>query len=120
MQHKKQQTYNDGMVNIYAVSSDAAAGDSPTEKLTIKETLPYEERVVGLIRYMAAKQDGVEIKRILRCPCRLTVSPQDIAVPLVDGENDPRYRIIMVQPPMDVTPASMDLTLEEVTVVYEV
>lgn len=113
---KKMQTYNDGVVKIYSVSSDAAPGDRPTEKTSLKETLPYEERTVGLTRYMAAKQDGVEIKKILRCPRRETVSPEDVAVPI----DNTQYSIAQIQYPMDVTPDSMDLVLELVEVEYEI
>lgn len=115
MQSKKRQTYNDGTVSIYSVSSDAEPGDRPTEKPTLKETLPYEERTVGMVRYTAALQKGVEIKKIIRCP-RREVSPEDVAVP-IDGK---QYEVDQIQYPYDVTPDSMDLILKKVEVEYEI
>lgn len=113
---KKTQTFNDGSVNIYAVEDTALPGKKPVMSLTLKETLRYHERTVGITRRAAALQDNAEIKYVLRCPCRRNVSAQDIAIPN-DGQ---QYRIRTVQYPEDVEPACMDIELQELTAVYSI
>lgn len=112
----KTQTYNDGVVSIYTVSDVSQPGGMPVEALTLKEALRYEERTVGLTRFYAALQNNVNIKYVLRCPRIRSVSTQDVAVP-VDGK---QYKIVQIQYPQDVEPPSMDLTLEELSPVYDI
>jgi SPP1 family predicted phage head-tail adaptor len=115
-QNKHQQVFNDGIVTIYSVTNSAAAGDNPVEKLTLKESLHYAERTVGLNRHYAASMANVDVKYVLRCPRRRCVSNQDIAIP-----NDGRqYQIEQVQYPEDIRPPVMDLTLEEITANYDI
>lgn len=112
----KTQTYNDGVVSIYTVSDVSQPGGMPVDALTLKEALRYEERTVGLTRFYAAMQNNVNIKYVLRCPRIRSVSTQDVAVP-VDGK---QYKIVQIQYPQDVEPPSMDLTLEELSPVYDI
>jgi hypothetical protein len=112
----KIQTFNDGVVRIYDVSNSASPGDMPVEALTLKETLRYHERTVGITRQSAAKQDNAEIKYVLRCPRRRNVSAQDVAIPN-DGS---QYRIWAVQYPEDIHPPVMDLTLQVITAVFDI
>jgi hypothetical protein len=65
---KTTQSFNDGVVNIYSVSDTSVDGGMPTETLTLKQTLRYHERTVGLTRFYTAKQANVEVKYVLRCP----------------------------------------------------
>ena len=109
------QAFSDGLVRIYAVTNAAEAGNKPVERLALKHTLRYEQRIVGMSRHYVALQANVKISHVLRCPRLATVSTQDIAKP-----NDGRqYRIVQVQYPPDVVPPCMDLTLEEVAAQYE-
>jgi hypothetical protein len=112
----KPQTYADGIVEIYAVSNTAAAGSKPADILTLKVTLRYSERIVGISRYYAALQANAEINRLIRCPLLRGVSTQDAAI-LSDGK---RYRIEQIQYPEDITPPVMDMSLVEVSQVYEI
>ena len=112
----KTQSYNDGVVSIYTVSDVSQPGGMPVEALTLKEALRYEERTVGLTRFYAALQNNVNIKYVLRCPRIRSISTQDVAVP-VDGK---QYKIVQIQYPQDVEPPSMDLTLEELSPVYDI
>lgn len=109
------QTFNDGIVSIYAVSNQAEPGKMPKEKLSIKKRLRYKERTVGLIRMWTAKQDNVKISHLLRVLLQRDISTQDIAV----LQDEKQYRIKSIQYPEDVIPPVMDLTLEEVIQKYE-
>ena len=112
----KLENYPDGVVKIYAVTGQNTASGMPEEVLTFKETLRYRERTVGVQRYYNAMQAGVTVQVVLRCPRRLTVSAQDVAV-MPSGQ---QYRIQQVQHVEDSNPPSMDLTLEEVRQVYAI
>lgn len=113
---KKVQTFNDGVVKIYNSIDSASPGDMPGEALSLKETMRYHERTVGITRQSAAKQDNAEIKYVLRCPLRRNVSAQDVAIPN-DGK---QYKIWAVQIPEDIEPPAMDLTLQVMTAVYDI
>lgn len=115
MARKPPQTFNDGIVSIYAVSNQAEPGKMPKEKLYIKKRLRYKERTVGLIRMWTAKQDNVKISHLFRVPLQRDISTQDVAV-LPDGN---QYKIKSIQYPEDIVPPVMDLTLEEVVQKYE-
>lgn len=113
---KKTQSFNDGVISIYTVSNMAAAGDKPVEGITFKQSLRYAERTVGLIRFYTAMQAGVDIRHVLRCPMLRDISTQDVAIPN-DGK---QYRIIQIQYPEDADPPVMDLTLQEMTTLYDI
>lgn len=112
----KPQAYADGVVIIYTVLNSAPAGSKPVDILTPKASLRYAERTVGISRYYAALQANVKINRLIRCPLLRDVSTQDAAIPN-DGK---RYRIEQIQYPDDIMPPVMDMTLVEVSQVYEV
>jgi len=116
MPQSKAQTFNDGVVSIYEVSNTAPSGAKPKEVLTLKRSLRYHERTVGLSRYYAAKQANVIVQYVLRCPRLREVSSQDVAIPN-DGK---QYHIKQVQYPEDIDPPVMDLTLEEVAAKYDI
>lgn len=110
----KERTFNDGVVKIYRVTDEAAAGELPKEKLELKETLRYERRIVGFKRYYAALQANQQIEGIIRCPYRDTVSAQDIA-----EKEGKQYQITLIQIPEDIYPPVMDLTLSRLEQNYE-
>lgn len=113
---KKTQSFNDGVVLIYNVVDAAQPGGMPVEALTLKQSLRYHERTVGLQRFYTGKQASVDIKYVLRCPRVRDVSSQDVAIP-VDGK---QYAIELIQYPEDVDPPVMDLTLKDVAQVYDI
>ncbi len=113
---KNTQTFNSGIVNIYDVTNTAGPGDMPQWAITLKRTLRYKERTVGLQRFWAAHQANVTVNYVLRCPRLRDVSAQDVAIPN-DGK---QYRIVQIQYPEDVDPPVMDLTLEEIKPVYDI
>ncbi len=110
------QTFSDGVVKIYEVANTATPGGMPVEGITLKQTVRYKERTVGLTRRNFARQDNVVIRYVLRCPLLRDVSAQDVAIPN-DGK---QYRIWDVQYPEDINPPVMDLTLEELNPVYDI
>lgn len=111
-EHKITQSYNDGMLTVYAVSDEAAPGRQPVRRLTELVKVPYETRRVGIQRYYAAAQNQTKVQRVLRVPhSGKPVTNRCLA----DTEDGSRYRIDLVQFVPDVYPPSDDLTL----VVYE-
>lgn len=113
---KKTQHFNDGIVDIYAVSNIAPDGMMPKAKITLKQTLRYKERTVGLNRFWSALQANVRIKYVLRCQRLRDVSAQDVAIPN-DGK---QYRIVQIQYPEDIEPPVMDLSLERIDADYDI
>lgn len=103
------QNFDDGIVKIYTVTNSAPAGLMPVETLSDKPvyTLRYEERSFGIQRYYSARQNQIQIERVLRVPRVSDVTNQNVAI-TQDGK---KYRIDWVQPLTDVYPPSMDLTL---------
>lgn len=103
------QSYNDGMVTIYAVEDSAAVGYQPKIKLVVpaKAVLRYDEQRVGVTRYYNARQNQIQVERVLRVPRAGGVTNQDVAM----TEDGRYYRIDQVQSVPDVWPASLDLTL---------
>ena len=110
------QSYNDGVVTVYAVTDTARPGYQPKPALTPKVTLRYEEQRLGIQRFYSGKQNQVELERVIRTPRLACVSSQDVAV----TEDGRQYRNDMVQSVPDIWPAPMDLTLARVTQHYDV
>ena len=109
------QRYNDGVVRIYSVEDTAAPGYAPVETPTLKITLRYEERRLGITRYFSGAQNQMQIDRVLRVQRAGKITSQDIAV-TEDGQN---YRVDLVQSVFDVWPESMDLTLSKIEQVID-
>lgn len=110
----KTQTFNDGVVSVYSVGNTAAVGDAPQETLSVKATLRYKRRTVGIKRYYTASEANAQIDQLIRCQVVTSVSTQDVAI-LPDGL---QYRITWIQYPEDITPPVMDLTLERLVENY--
>lgn len=107
--HEVTQAFNDGFVIICTVRDAAAPGYQPVEALTPRLQLRYEEQRLGVQRYYEAKQNQVEISRVLRVPRAGVVTNQDAAI----TEDGRHYRIEMVQTVPDVLPPSLDITLSD-------
>ena len=114
MAQRQKQTFNDGVVMVYSVGDIARPGNMPKQGLTLKETLRYHRRVVGIKRYYTAMQASQQVDGVIRCPSRETVCAKDVAV--LEGK---QYRIDLVQRPEGIVPPVMDLTLSRVGQDYE-
>jgi len=101
---------------VYRVTDGAKPGFAPVPVLERKAALRYEELRVGLTRYYQARQNQVQVEKVIRVPKGADVSPQDVAV----TEDGRQYRIDQVQLAQDVWPASLDLTLAKPVQVYEI
>lgn len=102
------EVYNDGVVQIYAVTDGAQAGLLPRPVPSLRETLHYQERRLGVQRYYAAAQNNIKIERVIRVPRPAAeITSQDVAI----TEDGRRYRIDLVQTAKDCWPQSLDLTL---------
>lgn len=101
-------TFNDGVVEIFSVADIAASGRLPAEERTRKYSLPYQERKLGLKRYYNAKQNQINVSRVIRVPLPPTgITSQDV----VETEDGKSYRIDLVQVMTDTFPPCADLTL---------
>lgn len=103
------QTFNSGIVRIYTITDVAEPGRKPQRKETLLETLPYEDQSIGVTRYYQARQNQIDIEKVIRVPFRQSLNNK-MTVKLEDGE---AYCIDFVQPRIDVFPAAMDLTLKQ-------
>ena len=101
------QSYNDGVVTVYAVTDSAQPGYQPVEQLTEKIKLRYEEQRLGIQRYYNAMQNQIQVERVIRVPRAEQITSQDVA----ETEDGRRYRIDLVQTVDGVWPPSQDLTL---------
>lgn len=109
------QSFNDGLVTVYNVTDGGRPGRIPAPVLIKKVSLRYEERQLGLRRYYSARQNQVQIERVVRVPRTGKVSSQDVAV----TEDGRQYRVDWVQAVENTYPPSMDLTLAAVEQVYQ-
>ena len=109
--HEISNSFNDGLVKIYSVEDIAQPGLMPRLQLTLKVTLRYEERKLGIQRYYSGQQNQTEISRVLRVPePPFEIDNQMIAV----TETGRQYRIRLVQNVRDTFPPCLDLTLERI------
>lgn len=113
----KQQIFNDGVLTVYKIGNIADVGNRPEEGLIQKfvNTLPYEERTVGVTRFIANKQEQTTIEQLLRIPRISGIAREDVVIP-IDGN---QYRIKQIQTINDVEPRCLDLSLERVDIAYE-
>lgn len=112
-----QQTFNDGVLTVYEVGNIAPIGDRPKEGLIQKfSSLPYEEKTVGVTRFIANKQDQSIIEQLLRIPRVNGIAREDVVIP-IDGE---QYYIKQVQSVNDVEPRCLALSLEKVVTKYDI
>lgn len=109
------QTFNDGIVQIYSVGNISLPGNMPKDGLTLKNTLRYEERTVGMSRFWGGLQANVSVEQLIRVHRINSISSQDVAI--LDGE---QYSIKQVQYINSVEPPSMDLSLERLEADYEI
>lgn len=102
----KQQTFNDGLVNIYQLDSE--------EKLVLKiGPLRYQELVVGLTRFWVARQLKVQVDKLIRIQRLSEISTRDVAV-LGDGS---QFLIKQIQLKTDLP--VVDLSLEIILYPYQ-
>lgn len=98
------QSYTDGDLTIYEVTDSAVTGYQPVETLTERFLLRYSEIRLGIQRYYSAKQNQIEIDRVLRVPYIKGITNKMIA----ETEDGTKYRIDLIQ---TAEPNSLDLTL---------
>ncbi len=109
------QTFNDGLISVYAAVDAAEKGEKPKIELIPKITLRYCERRLGIERYYKGRQNQIDISRVVRTQRREEVNNQDIAI--ISGV---QYRIDMVQHVFDVYPECMDITLAKIEQKYKI
>ena len=124
---KVSQTFNDGLLSVYGVTDAAAPGHKPVKQRTLKVTLAFDERRVGVERFYRSAQAQARIERVLRVPAGAqriatpagtaadAVSKSDTAIKAQDlvtvTGSDLLYCVELVQTVPDVYPASLDLSL---------
>lgn len=102
------QTFTDGLVSICRVEDVAPVGYAPNPQIVeVKYKLRFEEKRVGVTRYYSAKQNQIQIDKVVRVPRVEGILTTDIAM-LSDGSV---YRIDQVQKVEGVYPDCLDLSL---------
>ena len=104
-------SFPDGIVKIYSTEDTAAPGYYPEIKETLKASLPYEERRLGIQRSYMAAQNQIHVVRVVRVPRGVKITSQDVA----ETEDGERYRINRVQAVTEGMPPALDLELAAFT-----
>lgn len=119
------QSFNSGLARIYAVTDTAQPGYRPKATPTLTVKVPFENIKLGIQRYYEAKQNQVEIERVIRVPNpgpQYPISNQNIVQLnewiLEEGESPKQYRIELVQMAEGIYPPSLDLTLSRIEQEY--
>lgn len=119
------QSFNSGLASIYAVTDTAQPGYRPVETPTLTVKVPFENIKLGIQRYYEAKQNQVEIARVIRVPNpgpQYPISNQDIVqlneLAMQEGQSPKQYRIELVQKAEGIYPPSLDLTLSRIEQEY--
>lgn len=105
------QSFVDGIVTLYRLTDTAKSGYRPKPEPVKVAALRYEERRLGLTRYYTARQNNVDVERVLRVPRGPGIAAQDLAV----TEDGQEYAIDLVQTVEGVFPPCLDLTLAKVS-----
>lgn len=103
-------SYNDGIAEICRVDDVAEVGRIPVPHLTTKYNLMFCEKRVGINRYYSARQNQIDIERVIRVQTVPDINTTDICV--IAGI---KYRIDQVQKVEDSYPPSLDLSLVRYT-----
>lgn len=101
------QPFNSGIAEIYRLQDQAPPGYKPDPKPVFVARLRYEEQRLGVTRYYAAKQNNVQIEKVIRIPAGAPVAAQDVVV----TEDEFQFDVNLVQTVPGVRPPSLDLTL---------
>lgn len=106
------QCFGSGVVKIYTLRDSARPGYQPIPELVRPErySLRYEERSLGIRRLYEARQNQVQIERVIRVPRCGRITNQDAAV----TEDGNAYKIYTVQAVEDVYPPCLDLALSRI------
>ena len=115
--HDITQGFNSGIVKIYKTENSAKPGHKAAEQLKNPPvTLRYDEQRTGVTRFYAAKQNNIQIDRVIRCPAVPGIDSQDVAV----TEDGMQYRIDQIQVVKNVWPACVDISLVKIVQRLEV
>lgn len=109
------QAFNDGMVTVYKTDPEAPDGFFQEADRSVKVKLAFQERRLGLKRFYEAKQNHVQVERVLRVQAPpVAISTNDLCT--VTPDLGILYRIDLVQRVFDVYPPCLDLTLAPLSV----
>lgn len=109
------QAFNDGMVTVYQTTPEEPDGFFQEADRSVKVKLAFQERRLGLKRYYEAKQNHVQVERVLRVQAPpAAISTNDLCT--VTPDVGILYRIDLVQRVFDVYPPCLDLTLAPLSV----
>ena len=116
--HRKAQCFPDGVADIYARSLSGGDGGLPDYPVisggvvtngTLRCSLRFREKKVGLTRYYAALNEDIQIDKIIVTLFNPAVSRLDVVV--IGAE---LYQIRQIQNTAGEYPETMDLSLERI------
>lgn len=76
----KKQTYNDGVASVYSIRNRSAPGNTPVNELTLKCTLRFNNKVIGVKRFWEAKSKNIDINKLIRVPFNNLLNGTEIIV----------------------------------------
>ena len=104
-------------MKFYKTKNGAQPGHKAVEHLKNPPvTLRYDEQRTGVTRFYAAKQNNIQIDRVIRCPAVPGIDSQDVAV----TEDGLQYRIEQIQTVDNIWPACVDISLSKIVQKLEV
>ena len=108
-------TFDDGVMKFYKLKNTAPDGAMPNEELEFLCEEKYAISALGVTRYYAAQQAGVQIQNVIDIYLNPNIKVNDIAV----DEFENQTRISMIQLVEDDGLRIMRLTLERIDHCYE-
>ena len=113
---KNFETFNDGIIKIYTVTNISKPGDRPKDGLSIKYSLRFDYRTIGIKRNFEAMQAQVEINEMIAVQMHRDISTQDV---VMINNDDTQYKITQVQHKKDTLPPTSLLTLTRLEAKYD-
>nr|DAL97509.1 MAG TPA: hypothetical protein [Caudoviricetes sp.] len=105
--NKKNETFNDGMIEVCIVKDRSIIGNRINKKIR------YGNKVIGFSRFYKAKLASISVDKVISIPFVKVIQPTDLII--IGAE---QYKITLIQDKYDTQPQSRYLTLERINTLY--
>ena len=94
--------YDGGVITFYSVANSGGQGKMPKKTYSLKNTVCYENRTVGINRYSLAMQFDAQITHVCRTPSLFDIDTSFVAILKPYSHTDGAvYKIYQVQQTVD-------------------